>query len=75
MVIKLAPLPPPAPADVSKFSKFGREVKDSHPGKPSPRMCREPYTSMHLPGCVLLYNQEISPNKIPTVVFELESES
>ena len=41
MAIELVPLPLPESADASKFSEFGREVKNVDPGTLSPEQFKE----------------------------------
>lgn len=41
MAIELVPLPLPESADASKFSDFGREVKNLNPGTLSPEQFKE----------------------------------
>ncbi|KAF7966412.1 hypothetical protein HWV62_1881 [Athelia sp. TMB] len=63
MAIELVPLPLPKSADASKFSEFGREVKNVDPGTLSPEQFKEIEELLYKHDALLFRGVDLTPEQ------------
>ncbi|KAJ7498492.1 Clavaminate synthase-like protein [Mycena latifolia] len=63
MTIELSPLPLPASADASKFTEFGREVKNLNPGTLSPQEFEQVKEALYKHDVLLFRNALLTPEQ------------